>query len=219
MNTNEEMRPLAEWSDEKLEAARQDAISCIQDLQKPEMAALPYSQQSVRQYLLKSADKLITAIEQEQAGRLAGKLARVVDELLSTWGYRDITRLIRRELKRQAEEFGEPAAPFRYLCVLQAPGGSPVYCRTLDRVMKELAKARAAAVEYIHCPAPDPEANLWMVMGNFEPEEGGSTDTPAKASQEPVKPPETGESRKASRRGDRLHLTIVKHRSEHRKER
>ena len=96
--------------------------------------------------------------EQQQA-------QEAITELITKWGYRDVTGLLR--LVYEQEAWGE----FNYLCVLQSPEGGPVYCAQPRRLFKELTKARNLNVQYEMCPAPDPKANLWMIVGNFEVDE------------------------------------------------
>ncbi len=89
-----------------------------------------------------------------------------IQELVTQWGYRDITSLIRSVNEQEDREFA-------YLCVLQEPDGSPVYCRTARRLWRRLSEARAEGHHYDTCPAPDPSRpeNLWMVIGNFDCED------------------------------------------------
>jgi hypothetical protein len=61
-----------------------------------------------------------------------------------------------------------PLPGFDYLCVLQTPEGGPVYCRRERQLFKELEDARAMGHRWEQCPAPDPEENLWMIVGNFD---------------------------------------------------
>jgi hypothetical protein len=87
-----------------------------------------------------------------------------IAELTGQWGYRDITDLVRRVNEQEDLDFD-------YLCVLQEPDGSPVYCRRARRLFKELSAARAEGHRYEECPVPDPEKNLWMIIGNFDDED------------------------------------------------
>jgi hypothetical protein len=79
--------------------------------------------------------------------------ADAIAELTGQWGYRDITDLMRRVREQLDLEFD-------YLCVLQEPDGSPVYCRQARRLWRRLSEARAEGRRYDECPAPDPEKNL-----------------------------------------------------------
>lgn len=95
-------------------------------------------------------------------------VTQAISELITKWGYRDVTGLLRLVYKQ--EQWGE----FNYLCVLQSPEGGPVYCAMSHRLFKELTKARTLNVEYETCPAPDPKVNIWMIVGNFDDDEDNS---------------------------------------------
>lgn len=94
----------------------------------------------------------------------------VLTELVTTWGYRDISSFIAQQRKSFTEDAPDCADSITYLCVLQEPKGGPIYCRSAKRLFKELEVARTRNESYRQCPAPDPAApgNLWMVIGNFE---------------------------------------------------
>jgi hypothetical protein len=87
-----------------------------------------------------------------------------IQELTQQWGYRDITELIRRVYEQQLDE----PFSFDYLCVLQQPNGEPFYCPSERLLWSELNDARAEGHGYEQCPAPEPEQQLWLVVGNFE---------------------------------------------------
>lgn len=89
-----------------------------------------------------------------------------VNELVTQWGYRLITELIKVYYRRLGEVCES------YLAILQTPEGGPVYCRDATRLFKELDGARATAIRYTSCPAPRAEEHMWLVIGNFEMEEG-----------------------------------------------
>ncbi len=93
-----------------------------------------------------------------------------IAELTGQWGYRDITALIRR-VNDQLDAVDGDMQRFDYLCVLQQPDGSPLYCHRERKLFKELNDARVAGHRYEQCPAPDPAKNLWMVIGNFDLED------------------------------------------------
>jgi hypothetical protein len=105
--------------------------------------------------------------------------AAAIAELVTQWGYRDVTELIKRvnaqlDAMEQDEEDREngPLLPsFDYLHVVQTPEGGPVYCRQEQQLFKELDKARRGGHHYEHCPAPDPVKNIWMIIGNFDLDE------------------------------------------------
>lgn len=99
------------------------------------------------------------------------KLTEAIGELCSRWGYRDITALMTDWYQQQEQEHPEDCHEKIYLAILQTPKGGPVYCRTAKRLLQELGTAREAGVEYPECPAPSPEGNMWLVVGNFEVEE------------------------------------------------
>lgn len=109
-------------------------------------------------------------------------IAEAINELLSRWGYREITQLV-EDYYRSIDPEKEPEY---YLCVLQTPEGGPAYCRSARRLLKEVEKARAAGTEYAQCPAPRPEDHMWMVVGNFsEAEEDEVRDEPDQGESEP----------------------------------
>jgi hypothetical protein len=88
-----------------------------------------------------------------------------VNKLVTQWGYRLITELI----EAYYQHLGEECEP--YLAILQTPEGGPVYCRDATRLCKELDRARTTGIRYTSCPAPRPEEQMWLVIGNFETEE------------------------------------------------
>lgn len=92
-------------------------------------------------------------------------------ELTTTWGYRDVTALIRQAHAADAAEY--PGTDREdYLCVLQTPQGGPVYCRSSSRLSEELQKARDRNTPYACCPAPDPSVHP---RSNFDLEEKENT--------------------------------------------
>lgn len=104
--------------------------------------------------------------EQEPAIREA------ITELVTKWGYRDISALIASWKQYLAEQYPEePTDITTYLCILQTPEGGPVYCRSTKRLFRELETARSRNEPYAECPAPDPAQHMWMVAGNFEIED------------------------------------------------
>lgn len=102
---------------------------------------------------------------QEQAIQAA------MSELVTRWGYRDISALITAWKLHDAEQSPEEAETSTYLCVLQTPEGGPVYCRTAKRLFRELVAAQARNEPHEQCPAPDPAHQMWMVVGNFDIED------------------------------------------------
>jgi hypothetical protein len=94
-----------------------------------------------------------------------------IAELTTKWGYRDISALIAVINTLNTEEDPQYADPTTYLCVLQTPEGGPIYCKTAKRLFRELEAARVRNKPYTQCPAPNPEQNLWMVVGNFAPDD------------------------------------------------
>lgn len=97
------------------------------------------------------------------------QIQEIIAELVSTYGYRNITELIKAHRLAHAEP-GE-ISTFQYLCVLQTPKGGPRYCKHARALLAEQHIAREAGQHYETCPAPDPRENIWMVAGNFEIDE------------------------------------------------
>jgi hypothetical protein len=91
-----------------------------------------------------------------------------ITELVTKWGYRDISALIAAWKQRYAEQYPEDADTTTYLCILQSPEGGPIYCKSEARLFKELETARTRNEPHEQCPAPDPAQNMWMVVGNFD---------------------------------------------------
>jgi hypothetical protein len=100
------------------------------------------------------------ASESRQSQEKERQITAAVKELVTQWGYRDITALIRRVYEQQQ------VAPFEYLSVLQRPSNEPFYCRRAADLFKELDEARRAGHYYPEgCPAPNPEKNLRLLVG------------------------------------------------------
>jgi len=89
-------------------------------------------------------------------------ITAALTELVTRWGYRDITTLMMERYQQQEQEHPEEI----YLAILQTPEGGPVYCKSASRLLQALKEARETGVEYTECPASSPIDNRWLVAGN-----------------------------------------------------
>ena len=83
-------------------------------------------------------------------------------ELIEERGYRDATDLL-----RDFSLFN--GRTYMYYCTLQAPDGSPIYCRTPKKVLRVLKTARANNETNASRTAVEPiDSPPWTLVGNFE---------------------------------------------------
>ena len=83
-------------------------------------------------------------------------------ELLEERGYRDATELLRNY-------YFSNGMTYTSYCTLQAPDGSPIYCKTSTKILKVLDTARTSNETNASRTASEPrDAPLWTLVGNFD---------------------------------------------------